>query len=155
MSSTFSINTELLNNTEFTGQLDTAIIPVDEGEYTLVCEKYIIKAGESNNNGEKKPYVNLEVHWIVDDEEQRQKTQREKIIVRQSVFLDLTPTGGLDMGKGKNVQLGRLREALGQNSPTKSWRFGDIVGGMVKGMVVQRLLDDGTIVNDVKKVAPF
>lgn len=43
--------------------------------------------------------------------------------VRFQSWLDLTPSGGLELGDNKNVRLGQLRQALGQNEPGKPWAF--------------------------------
>lgn len=147
--SVFELNTTQLMNTEFTGANDTTVQPVDEGEYTGVIEKFEVRSFESKG----KNYVSLDVIWNVDSEEQKSKLGRDKITVKQGIFLDITDHGTLDMGKGKNISLGRLREALGQNSPTKPWKFGDIVGGVATIMVSQRATDAGEIFNDVKRVS--
>lgn len=39
------------------------------------------------------------------------------------VFLDLNEQGQLDMGTNRNILLGQLREALGQNTPGEAWSF--------------------------------
>lgn len=147
--SAFDVNTTNLANTEFTGALDTAVVPVDEGEFTGVIEKFELRSLESKG----KNYTVLEVFWNVDDEEQRQKTGRDKLTVRQSLFLDITDHGTLDISKGKNVGLGRLREALGQNSPSKPWSFGHIVGQVATVLVTQRASDNGEIFNEIRRVA--
>lgn len=146
-------NPTALQNLEITGAMDTTIIPIDEGDFTGVIDKYEIRVIDSTKNGETKSYVACEVHWNIDDEEQKAKTGRDKLTVRQSIFLDMTPTGNLDLSRGKNVQLGRLREALGQNSPNKPWSFGMLVGQVATVSVKQRVLEDGTITNDIRKVA--
>jgi hypothetical protein len=53
-------------------------------------------------------------------------------------MLDLDPNGGLDMAEGKNVGLGRLREALGLNDPTESFSFNMLPGRMAKVRVGHR-----------------
>lgn len=57
---------------------------------------------------------------------------RETAIRNHSVSLDLTPQGNLDYGKGKNIGLGRLREAVGQNIPGQAWS-----PMMLKGQVIK------------------
>ena len=58
------------------------------------------------------------------------------------------------MGKGKNVALGRLREALGQNTPGKPWSFGMLVGQVAKVAVKHRITDAGDTFAEVKRVLP-
>lgn len=42
---------------------------------------------------------------------------RQTVTLESQLTLDRTPTGALDFGKDRNVRLGRLRAALGQNNP--------------------------------------
>lgn len=44
-----------------------------------------------------------------------------ELTVRRDYWLDLTDGGAWDFGPNKNVQLGQLREALGQNKPGQPW----------------------------------
>jgi len=58
-----------------------------------------------------------------------EKTKRSPTTVRHDFFLDTTEDGsGLDMSDGKNIGLGRLREALDLNRPGQSWSFEQFVG---------------------------
>ena len=149
--SAFDVNTTILLNTQFTDANDTVVTPIDEGEYTAVIEKTDLKSGEKNG----KTWLSLEVVWSIDDEGQRAKTGRDKLTCRQNVFLDLTDHGTMDMGKGKNVGLGRLREAVGQNQKGKPWSFGMLAGQVATVLISQRVADDGQIFNDIRKVAPL
>lgn len=142
-----TFNPVQFENTEFTDALDTTIVPVPEGDFPAVVKKYEIRTTQ-------KGQVILDVSWTINDPEVTAATGRDENVVRQSLFLDITDHGTLDMSKGKNVQLGRLREAFGQNKPGKPWRFGDIVGQAALVKVTQRVNDEtGEIYNDVKKVA--
>jgi hypothetical protein len=69
-----------------------------------------------------------DITYEIDDQGVKTATGLDSPTVRQSVFLDLTPQGKLDMSKGKNIQLGKLREALGLNDPNKSFSFADLPG---------------------------
>lgn len=143
-------NADALVNTQFEGALDTTLVPIPETTdgWTSVIEKYEVKATP-------KGQVVCEVFWGIDELEVQQATGREKNTIRQSVWLDITDHGTLDMSKGKNVQLGRLREALGQNNPSKPWSFGQLVGGVAKIVVKHRMTDEGEVFADVKKVLPM
>jgi hypothetical protein len=69
----------------------------------------------------------LEVWWTLDAPEVSEQIGKDTLMVRQTLYLDLTAAKRLDTSKGRNVQLGRLREALGQNGPGK-WNYNDMVG---------------------------
>jgi hypothetical protein len=53
---------------------------------------------------------------------------RQVFTVRSGYFLDVTPSNGLDLSKGKNVQLNKLRAALGQNEQGKPWNINMLKG---------------------------
>jgi hypothetical protein len=81
----------------------------------------------------------LDVLWQVDDPEQMAKHNLERLPpVRQSIFLDLTPAGALDMGPFKNPELNKLRAVFGLNKPGVRWTFQDFIGKPAKVKVEQR-----------------
>ncbi len=127
-------------STTVEGESSTVFTPVPEGEYQALAEKV-----ESRNaNG----YVILDVTWSIDDDSVVTATGRDKNTARQSIFLDMTDAGGIDMGQGKNIQLGKLREAIGQNGPG-AWSPSMILGNVAKIRVAHRLYE-GTTYADVK-----
>lgn len=95
----------------------------------------------------------LDIFWEVATPEVKEITGREKVSIKQGVFLDLTPNGGLDMGKGMNVQLNRVRDVLGQNQAGQTWAPRNLVGGTAKITTSSRTGDGGRVYNDVKAVA--
>ena len=146
--STFNPDTFL--NTEVSSANATAYVPVAEGEFTGSIKKI---APRVLNDGR----AVLDVTWAVDDETTRQETGMAEPTVRQTIWLDLNESGSLDFGKGRNVGLGRLRDALGQNVSGKPWAPGMLIGG-VANIKVAHSIDkrDGVTVNaEVKAVAPL
>lgn len=77
---------------------------------------------------QQKEWWLMDVTWVVTDQESIDATQNPEPKVRQSIFVDFTPDGALDNGKGKNIQLGKLREAVNQNQKGKPWSPGMLVG---------------------------
>ena len=140
-------NEEAFMNTQTEGAMETEIIPVPEGEYQALAKKVGVRSGTS----EKGEWAVLDITWGVDDASVTEATGMDEPTVRQSVFLDLTPDGGLDLGKGKNVQLGRLREALGQNGPD-AWSPSMIEGNVAMVSVAHRMYEGRTFA-DVKAVS--
>lgn len=95
---------------------DTKLVPVPAGEYLAIADD--VKARQWKKRDD--PTVSglaLDIKWAIDDPAVKALLEREKVIVEQGIMLDLTDSGGLDMGKGKNVTLGKLREATGLNQP--------------------------------------
>lgn len=122
----------------------TQAIPVPEGEFNAVVEDVSVRQAKDS--------VILDIKWSVDDEGVRQATGLPTPTVRQSVFLDVTPSGGLDASKGKNVQLGRIREAMKQNTPGQPWAPAMLKGCVARVSVKHRTYQDA-IFADVKSVA--
>jgi hypothetical protein len=92
----------------------TVTTPVPIGEFIAVIED--VKAREWKKKDDPSVAgMALDVVWNIDDANVKQLLERDKVAIKQGIMLDLTPEGGLDMGKGKNVGLGRLREALDLN----------------------------------------
>lgn len=137
-------------NTETSDANATNYTPVPEGEFTAsikVVKPRVLTDGRAV----------LDVTWIVDDETARQETGMAEPTVRQTIWLDVTETGGLDNGKGKNVGLGRLREAVSQNQAGKPWMPGMLVGQVAKVKVSHSIdkRDGVTIQAEVKAVLPL
>ena len=139
-------NAEEILNQQIEGSNDTEVIQVPNGEYPAVITKVDVRTPKES--------VILDITWEIDDRDGsvQEHTGREKNTVRQSIFLDITESGGLDMGKGKNAQLGRLRESVGCNEGT--FTFNDLVGKVALVRTEQRLYEGRTFV-DVKGVAPI
>lgn len=130
---------------------DTKLVPVPEGEYTAVVEEITSRTWTSKADPSKSG-VTLELQWSIDDAGVKAFLGREKVTVKQGVMLDLTESGGLDMGKGKNVGLGRLREAFDLNKPGVPFSPSMFPGRMAKVSVKHRVVDDA-IYAEVKAVA--
>ena len=105
---------------------DTKISPCPAGEYLAVATKVEPKSWASRDGSSSG--MKLEITWDIDDANVKQLLGREKVTSRQNIMLDLNEAGnGLDMGKGKNVGLGRLREvpalAIRQRAASATWRL--------------------------------
>lgn len=145
--STFDPATFLNTTTE--EAMDTIIIPCPAGEYLALAEKVDVKSWstkDGSNSGLK-----IEILWDIQDENVKAITQRDPTRVRQQQMLDLTETGQLDLGKGKNIGLGRIREALGLNAAGQPFAISMIQGRMANVKVSHRA-DGETIYDEVKAI---
>ena len=106
MASKFDAKTFL--DTQVTGESSTKRMPVPVGEYTSLIEGVNVRNWQSKDG--QKSGLALDVTHNLDDPGVKEAMGRDKVTITQSIMLDLTDGGALDMGKGKNVQLGRLRE---------------------------------------------
>lgn len=140
-------------STQYDASNSTTVPPVPEGEYTGAVSKMDFRELTRNDGSET---VIADLTWDVVDSDGSIKasTGREKPQVRQTIWLDLIPgTKNLDMSEGKNVGLGRLREALGQNNAGKPWGFSMVPGVSARILVSHRAnKDTGEVYGEVKKV---
>lgn len=136
-------------DTQTTEANDTRVIPCPVGEWPATIEGVDIKSGVSQKNGEA--WTKLAVKWKIEGCDANRLADRDPIYVTQGVLLDITSAGGLDMGKGRNVQLGRVREALDLNKPGQPFAFRMLVGRTAKVAISQREYE-GNIFDDVKGV---
>lgn len=129
----------------------TQSIPVDAGEYPGLVDEVEVRSWQGKKDPSKSG-ISLDLLWNIDSAQQREKLGRDKVIVRQSIMIDLNESGGIDTGKGKNIRLGRLREATGCNRPGEPFNFLMFKGRAAKVKVEQRPEGD-VIYNDVTAVA--
>ena len=144
----FDPNTFL--NTTFEEQNDTKAVPVPAGEYLALAEKVDVKTWSSKDGSSSG--IKLEIVWDILDDNVKALLGRDSVKVTQQQMLDLTDTGALDMGKGKNIGLGRIREALNLNTPGQPFSFGMIQGRMAKANVTHRTSGED-IYSEIKKIA--
>lgn len=129
---------------------DTVVIPPDEGDYQAIIEKVDARPWTSKADPSKSGLA-LDIIWELQSEAAKARTGRDKVTVKQGIMLDVMESGGLDMGKGKNIGLGRLREAVNQNASGRPWSPNMLIGQMAKINVKHRI-DGDTIYLDVKGV---
>ena len=104
-------------DTDFEGALSTSIILPPAQDWPAQVTKLTGRKFPTDD-GEK---AILEVQWCITDEACKTVTKMDKSFAKQSIWLDFTENGVLDFSEGKNVELGRLRDALGQNKEKGKW----------------------------------
>ena len=130
-------------NMQTAEQTSTEYLPIPDNEYTAVVHKLDVRTPKGNHI--------IDITWKLDAPSVEEADGKW---VRQSIFLDITESGSLDSSKGKNVDLGRLREALGQNQPGRPWAPNMMLGQVALVNVKSRVDNDtGRIYHDVKGVA--
>ncbi len=150
MTDTSNFDPAVFMETSVEGAMETRYTPVDEGDYTAYIDDTKIRAVGDDS-------LILDVSWKIVDEGLAEKMGLEQVLVRQGIFLDAEQAEGgmmqLQTGPNKNIKLGRLREALGQNTG-KPWTFAQLKGaGPVIIHVTQRSdkTDPSIIYNDVQR----
>ena len=133
-----TFNVESFGSAQFEGKGDTRRMSsaIAEGEYNAIIEG---PWGDVTKIRVEKGYPILDIQWRPSSPELQAKLGVEKLpLVRQSIFLDVTPQGGLDLGPFKNGDLNRLRDAIGLNADGQRWSFQDLVGKAAKIKVVHK-----------------
>lgn len=130
---------------------DTKVIPVPVGEYTAVIDDVKVRPWQSKSDPTKSG-MSLDVTCDIDNAEVKAFLGRGKVTCRYSPMLDINEAGMLDMGKGKNAGLGRLREATDLNAPGQPFSFSMLKGRILKVSVSHRV-DGEDIFAEIKSVA--
>lgn len=128
-------------NSQVQGANDTQFHPCPAGEYPATIEEVTPREWTARD-GSGKSGVALDVVWSVDSPAVREELGRDKVTVKQGVMLDLTAAGSLDTGTGKNVNLGRLREAVGLNDPSQAFSFSMLPGKVARVKVIHEPYKD-------------
>src|SRR3990167_2206871 len=145
-------------NTE-AGAMETKFVAVDAGEYVAMIPQGAVPEAPKKTQVDGEDRYVLDINWEIskDDpkyEAQKKKTGMSNVRVRQSIFLDLVERGGktvLANGPGQNIQLGRLRAAVGQNDPAKKWSPQHLEGVVARIKVENRIYECDTYAQVAKK----
>lgn len=134
--------------TEVNTEFDTTVVPVPAGEWQGVIKAIKPRVLQDGRGV-------LDVLFVVVDQEVINETGLAEPVVRYSAWLDLDDNGCLADGKGKNVQLGQLREACNQNRKGQPWSPAMLVGQSCIIKVAHSIdkRDGKSIQADVKSVA--
>jgi hypothetical protein len=119
----------------------TSLEPIPTGEYTAMISKVDLRAVSTKNG----PGVVIDITYMLQAPDVAAKLSRASLTVRQGIFVDLTPAGGFDMSKGKNVELNRIRAAVGQDEAGKVWNP-KMLEGAGPLMVNVELRSDGCVI---------
>ena len=140
-------------NQETEGPMETRYTPLPEKDYTATIgdgeNDVVVRKAEDS--------ILLDVTYVVHDAELAEKMGMERLSVRQGIFLDVGANGVIELGPNKNVKLGRLREALGQNKPGP-WNFAMLrgAGPILISVTIKPDKDDPTVqYNRVVKTLPL
>ena len=131
---------------------DTTQTPVPAGEFLAVIKE--LKPNTWQSKDGTKSGLKLDITWIIEDDGVKAELGRTSVTCRQSIMLDVTEAGGLDMGKGKNIGLGKLRTAVNMNAPGQPFSPSQLIGQCARVTVEHRIHNDA-IYAEVKGVAPM
>jgi hypothetical protein len=113
-----AFNAEAFLNQTITTPMSTTTTPCPEGEFRAFVDDgdnaiSFQEGGTDRNGNELSPRMKVNFA-ITGDQLPNQQLKRDKVLVQQTFWLDVDGDS-IDLSEGKNVSLGRLRKALGQN----------------------------------------
>lgn len=135
--STFDADSFMNETTE--GEMSTEYINVPENEYDAYIGK--VTPRQFPRKDQSGVVTVLDVFWEINDPSLEEVTGRDKNTVKQTLFLDMKDDGSMDLSSGKNIGLGKLREALGQNDSGRPWSPAMLNGAAAIIRVTHRAYD--------------
>lgn len=114
-------------NAQFDQPLETERKLVPPGEYQAMVGDFDETAFQTHEFEYKKgpragqpgEMTNFRIPFVIQDAKAAQAVGRDdgEVIAYKQVTLDFDSNGGLDFGVNRNVELGQIRQAVGQNNP--------------------------------------
>ena len=137
-----SFDPDAFLNTNVEGQMEAKFTPLPEDDYfDAYVEKLEAKEFKNGDTGEMQKALVVTVAIL--DQKAKAFMGMEKPTVKHNIFLDFDDSGRLSFGKNKNIQLGALREAVGQNTAS-AWSFRMLEGaGPFAVKITHRFAKDG------------
>lgn len=128
--------------------LDTKRTPFPDGIHEDCQIKDLSIRSGTNKEGENagKVWAQLTVIYASTDPDvisEMKLSEGQDATVRQQFFLDLTDEGLLDVSPGRNIQLGKVRHAAGQNTDDE-WSIMDLKGASVGAIKVKHTINPET-----------
>lgn len=102
-----------LNSTVAGAPMSTSLTVCPEGTYRAQIGEGLQVRPVATKTGTR---TVLRLPWQILDDAVIAELKRDPVVVNQDLWLDFDETGQLDSSEGKNVDLGRVREAVGQNT---------------------------------------
>jgi len=135
---------------------ETKTTPVPEGDYRGIVESVKIDTvaiSKGERAGKTVPVLKIIYELEDDTGKLKELLNRDKVTVRQDIWLDVTDSGALAFGPNLNVGLGRLRDACGLNNPGKAFSFKMLEGAGPVIVHVTQEARDADIYNRVPRIS--
>lgn len=161
----FDPNTFMQQTVDQPLETEYRLCPV--GEYQAMIQDFDGSAFRTNDftysrgpkQGQPGSMTSFDCPFVINDARVQQELNRDTAIVAMPCILDLDANGGIDFGVNKNIKLGQIRAAVGQNNPGP-WSPANLRGAgpvMVKVEHIDFTRRDGTQGKraEVTRVAPI
>jgi len=135
---------------------ETKTTPVPEGDYRGIVESVKIDTvaiSKGERAGKTVPVLKIIYELEDDTGKLKELLNRDKVTVRQDIWLDVTDSGALAFGPNLNVGLGRVRDACGFNKPGKAFSFKMLEGAGPVIVHVTQEARDADIYNRVPRIS--
>ena len=113
--------------------------------YSAVIQPLKVRSGQftDKKTGEQREWTAFDIPLELEvPADQQAKVGQPKITLTDSVFVDITPTGGLDMAPGRNRALRRYYDATGLNKAGTTPNH--LPGNAVKAILKHDVAKDGS-----------
>lgn len=115
--------------------LATEFLLCPTGTYKAMIDDFTSEALEAvdfeykkgDRAGQPGQFTKFKCPFVIDDAAAQAKLGKDKVVVSKEMILDRDDIGQLDFGVNRNVDLGRIRNAVGQNNPGP-WAIGQLRG---------------------------
>lgn len=146
-------NADSFLNQTVEAKLDVRRIPMPEGDHDeMQITELAINSGTSKKDGNL--WVQLKAKLVCTDPnvaaEMKLSGDQQPTVYWQE-FIDLDDNGQLDISDGKNIKLGKLRQAAGQNNDDE-WSMNDLKSATLGARVTHAFNADGDPYAVVKAV---
>jgi hypothetical protein len=124
---------------EISSEMATKRVDPPAGRYNFQITEIALKKFDAKEPGGKDSYrleftCEADAHQSAPDGSNiAEAIGRDKFFGRYSGWADLTPSGAWELGPGKNITLGAIREATGLNVPGQPFRIGMLKGQVFNG----------------------
>lgn len=115
-------------NQELAGANEVKYTPIPEGDHRAFIDDLDMDSYDDPKTGQTTPILVITYALLDEDGKLKSMLGLEKPTVQDRLFLDQNADGSIAFGPNKNVRLGRVREAVGQNDPKKRWQFNQLRG---------------------------
>jgi hypothetical protein len=119
MTEMFDANTFMNSVTTEAGS--TVVKPLPASTYTGIIDDVLPPRAITNREGRTSVVLDVVFKLMDVPPAVAAELGRQNFTVKRGYFLDVTENNALDLSAGKNVDLNRLRAAVGQNEKGKPW----------------------------------
>jgi hypothetical protein len=105
------------------GEYPAMIGDFDSGAFEVIDFEYK-KGARAGQPGQMTKFT---IPFVINDDAVKAEMGRDQVVVTSQLILDIDDNGGIDFGPNKNVPLGRIRDAVGQNG-SGAWTISNLRG---------------------------